>query len=308
MSIKLNDVQVISEVQGNALVNVDGKFAQLDTSLLKGVAGEKGEKGDTGATGKNGIPGLRARELELRTNESSIEWRHSTNFEPIIDYYAANPQIPVSKLDTITKLSFVNVPTSAVYAQIKTVTGFGVNADGKVVANANPSIETMPEGTTFSYLEGFDPSKGASDISTVKEFVGNMGIQAAIDGFVAEFLPEQNVVDINRIILWVSFLDANQAELSQIQVGLLIKQDSASGTVGSDWTELMSLSNVTGLKGEKGDAGEAGKSVELTLADGYIKWRTADTYSEYTEGWKSLIAISDIVNQVLEQIKTVVEE
>lgn len=35
MSIKLNDVQTIAEVKGNVLVNVDGRFAQIDATLLR---------------------------------------------------------------------------------------------------------------------------------------------------------------------------------------------------------------------------------------------------------------------------------
>lgn len=61
------------------------------------------------------------------------------------------------------------------------------------------------------------------------------------------------------------------------------------------------------LKGTNGTNGADGKDVEITLADGHIKWRKTGTYEDSGEGWSSIIAISDIVNQVLSQINTVVE-
>lgn len=344
MSIKLNDVQQISQIKGKALINLDGKFAQIETSLLKGIAGEKGEKGEDGAPGSNGKsayelyvdnldeesealseaewikslkgeagekgqagsngktgnPGTNARNIELRKSDSSIEWRSCAKVEPIVDYTSAGTQMTVSKEDTIAKLSLINVPKKAVYAQIKTVSMFGVNAAGEEVATINPSIITMRPGVTFPPLEGFDPSKKEYDISKVKEIEGNMGIQSAINGMLEQFPDNLKVVDISRIILFVSFLDANKAELCQMQVKLLVQQNLSRNT-DANWNELLSLSDITGPKGEDG------KGVEMTLNDGHIKWRKTDTYSQPDEGWNSIISIDDIVNRVLEKINTIVE-
>jgi len=208
-------------------------------------------KGDIGKTGSTGIC---AREIELRKGQHNIEWRVSNEIEPLVDYTSANPNIPVYKEDIITKLSFVNVPTKAVYAQVKTVTLFGINAEGEDVANTNPSINTMPPGVTFPSLGGFDPSKKEYDIRKNKEIEGNMSIQTAIDDMLTQFSSSLKIVDINKIQLWISFLDADKNELCQILVKFLV-QKNITRSANVDWTELVSLSEITGAKGEKGDKG-----------------------------------------------------
>lgn len=260
-----------------------------------------------GSNGKTGSAGMCARAIELRKGESNIEWRTSNEVEPLVDYTTANPNIPVYKEDIVTKLSFINVPKKAVYAQVKTVTLFGINAEGEDVANVNPSITTMPSGVTFPSLGGFDPSKKEYDISKNKEIEGNMSIQTAIDDMLAQFPSSLKVVDINKIQLWVSFLDADKKELCQILVKFLVQKD-ITRSVNVDWTELVSLSEITGDKGEKGTDGTNGREIELIKADGFIKWRYAG--QDEGIGWTKLIALSELQGEkgadaVLPQLDTI---
>lgn len=215
-----------------------------------GADGQQGEKGETGATG---MPGLNGRNIELRKHESNIEWRHSPEVEAVADYSSNCTNIIVSKKDTVTKLLLNNSPRKAKYAQIKTVTIHGVDSEGKAVSNINPSINTMPPGTTFPSLGGFDPSKKEYDISINKEIEGNMSIQRVADEMLSQFMSDV-VVDINKIELWLSFLDAEKQELKLVFVKFLIQKEVARA-VDSDWKTLVPLSEITGPQGPQGPAG-----------------------------------------------------
>lgn len=250
---------------------------------IQGVPGPQGVKGDTGEKGKSvydiaveqgfedseekwlesligpkgdiGNPGVNAREIEFRKVDSNIEWRHTTNVAPVVDVKATKVALPVNKADIITTLNLMNVSYKAVYAQIKTVTGFGINAEGKPVANVNPSINTMPAGTTFPYLAGFDPAKKEYDITSNKTIVGNMNIQKAIQGLLTHFMPQHKVVDIDQITLYISLLNKDKEEISTTTVDFFIRNDKQP-TVDTNWKTLVSLADITGPQGPQGPKGE----------------------------------------------------
>lgn len=221
-----------------------------------GKQGPQGEQGEPGKIGKTGSPGVNSKEIELRKEGSNIEWRYSPNVEPLVDFTSRDTLILVNKTDTVTKLHLTNVPVKAVYAQIKTVTGFGINAEGKDVANVNPSINTMPSGTTFPYLFGFDPAKREYDITSNKEIEGNMVVQTAIDGLLKLFPSVCKVVAINKIELNVSILDKDKKEINMVEVKLIIN-DSLSRTTNSQWNNLISLPEITGTRGSRINSGNA---------------------------------------------------
>lgn len=259
---------------------IQGEKGEQGLQGIQGRPGPQGLKGDTGEKGKSvydiaveqgfedseekwlesligpkgdiGNPGVNAREIEFRKVDSNIEWRHTTSVAPVIDVKATTVALAINKVDTITTLNLMNVSYKAVYAQIKTVTGFGINAEGKPVANVNPSINTMPAGTTFPYLAGFDPAKKEYDITSNKTIVGNMNIKVAIEGLLTHFMPQHKVVDIDQITLYISLLNKNKEEISTTTVDFFIRNDKQPA-VDTNWQTLVSLADITGPQGPKGE-------------------------------------------------------
>ena len=227
----------------------------------KGDPGPKGEPGEPGINGKVGAPGINGRQIELRKGESNIEWSYSTNVEPIVDFNTAESHVPVTQEDTITKLDLVNVSSKAIYAQIKTISIFCTNAQGEVVLTSNPSIVTAPEGTSFPYLAGFDPTKGEINITSNKEIEGNMVIRTVIEQAISEFGASHNVTGVSRIFMTVTLLNAEKQEISTIKVKVNIEKGSKQKTTNT-WKPLVALSELIGPKGEPGQAGQQGPKGE----------------------------------------------
>nr|WP_302773406.1 hypothetical protein [Clostridium paraputrificum] len=216
--------------------------------------------------GKTGSPGIDGRRIEIRKSETNLEWKYTNEVEPIVDFTTANTQIQVNKADVITKLRLVNVSQNAVYAQIKTVTVFGINAEGKPVANINPSISTMPEGTSFPCFEGFDPSKKEIDISKTNEIDGNMSIKTVIDEMLPQFGLSQ-VVGIDKIYLWVSLLNKEKEELGMVIVKVFI-ENFKEKSIDTEWRTLVALSELTGPTGPKGADAVINKLNKVDVLDG----------------------------------------
>lgn len=208
-----------------------------------------GSKGDNGLDGKA---------IEIRKGESDLEWKYSNKLSVRINATSSKETFVLSKADVLEKISFFNIPSEVVYAQIKTMTIYGVNAEGKDVANINPSINTAPEGTTFPCLGGFDVTKGAYDISKNHEIIGNMNIKEAIAGMVKEFSADDNVTDINKFLFYISLLDKDKTELSLIFMIIYLEENNDT----SEWKSIIKLSDLKGAKGDKGDTGAKGDKGE----------------------------------------------
>lgn len=229
----------------------------------QGPQGEKGETGEAGEKGATGKPGQDARPLEIRKHEGNLQYRKVTNVSNLIDFKSEVVQTTVNKEDTVTKLVLTNKPVKATQAQIKTVTAFGIDAEGNPVANLNPSINTAPPGKRFEYFGGFDPTSGPIDLSATTEFEGNMSIQTVIDNIVPAF-QDETIVDISQIVLNLYLLDSDNTELKKVAVSYVINK-----TTDNEWQPLLSLDEI---KGEPG--------VSADLGDYYTKLETDSKISE----------------------------
>lgn len=233
------------------------RYEDFTEEQLLGLKGPQGEKGDTGTAG---MPGLNGNEIELKKGETHLEWRYTTNKATIVDFKSKTAQSIVNKEDTVTNLILSNIPYKAKYAQIKTITVFGADENGTPIGNINPSINTMPPGTTFDKFAGFDPSKGPIDISNKSIIEGNMVIQNVIDQSLAEFQNEK-VKQIYRIELWLYFLNADREEINLVSVKYDINQDSpVMRSTSNPWRQLVPLTEITGPKGDKGEIGPQGET------------------------------------------------
>lgn len=256
------------------------KKTYVDESInaIELTPGPKGDKGDAftyddftpeqlealkGEQGETGIPGINGKEIELRNHEGNIEWRYDTNVHSVVDYNSEFAQNFVNPEDTVTKLILTNVPKKAKYAQIKTITIFGADAEGNHIANANPSINTATPGTTFPHFAGFDPTKGAFDISKIAEIEGNMPVKEMIDGTLKMFAGT-TVTQIYRMNLWVYFLDENKDEIRLVTVKYDIN-DATVRTADEQWNQLVSLTEIKGDKGDKGDPGKDGLTTAVSV-------------------------------------------
>lgn len=162
-----------------------------------------------GSVGKTGISGIDGREVELRKGNTAIEWRYSTNIAAKAQFNSAGARIPVTENDIITKLNLIGCPSKVKFAQIKLVTIFGADENGKDVANANCSFSSPVD--KFEFLRGFDPTIGPIDISSNASIEGNMSIEEVkIAGLKLLQVSTIPVTYIKKIRLWVYFLDANK--------------------------------------------------------------------------------------------------
>lgn len=195
--------------------------------------------------GYTGSPGINGRSVKLRKHNGNIEWRLSDEVEPVVDFNSGSIFVPVGINDTITNLKLTNIVKGAVYAQVRTVTIHGVNSDGVEVGNINPSYSTAPSGTTFDFLAGFDPTKGALSIKTSTDILGNMLISTAVEGSVKQFPSSFNVVGVSRIQLSISLLDIDKLELRKVYVEFNIKEIQQE----YEWNILVPLSEIQGSQG-----------------------------------------------------------
>ena len=255
-----------------------------------GPQGPQGDKGDAGDKGATGNPGQDARALEFRKHENNLQYRNVTSVDNVIDFRSNVVQTIVNKEDTVTKLILTNKPASATHAQIKTVSVFGIDAEGNPVANLNPSINTAPPGTNFDYFGGFDPTNGEIELSATSEIEGNMSIQTVIENIVPAF-QDETIVDISQIVLNLYLLDAEKTELKRVAVSYLINK-----TNDNEWKTLVDMNELKGNPGEAGAAGAEGKGwlFGTNVPDGslgrngdlYYKHDTCDVYRKNDGNWQ----------------------
>ena len=247
-------------LQGTAGVDGTNGKSAYEIAVEKGFEGEEDAwlASLVGEQGKTGIPGINGREIELRKHEGNIEWGYNTNVYSVVDYKSEFAQNFVNPEDTLTKLILTNIPGKAKYAQIKTITIFGADAEGNHIANANPSINTATPGTTFPHFAGFDPTKGVFDISKIAEIEGNMPVKEMMDETLKMFAGT-TVTQIYRMNLWVYFLDENKDEIKLVTVKYDINNTNTVKTVDRQWNQLVSLTEIKGDQGPQGEAGTPGE-------------------------------------------------
>ena len=224
----------------------------------QGPAGEKGEQGpagEAGKDGKSGGPGAEGRRIELRKGETGIEWRYTNEIEPVVDFKSGSTIINARPDDVVKNLVLTNVSHKAVYAQIKTISVFGINAEGAPMGTVNPSINTMPTGTTFPCFGGFDPSKKEINISKASLIEGNMFIEQVATDMLKQF-GNPEIVGISRITLNVSFLDSNKDEIALVPVSIYI--NNVVSRAIDTWATVVELADIIGPQGPQGIQGEVG--------------------------------------------------
>lgn len=280
--VKINDLQ-----EGQILVFENGFFVNKDASFSGGGSGKDGksayeiwlEAGNTGTVddflqslvGPQGNTGNDGNSIELRKTATSIEWRQVPHKIITADFDANKTMKTVKANDILDKIVINSYPKKAKYAQIKTITVFGANANGEDIVNSNPSINTAPEGTTFPEFSGFDPvTSGPINLTINPEIIGNTSVKTIIDTYLQQLSKiNPEVTQVNKITFWVYFLDENQEELKHVQARCNIIQNTVE-TISDDseWKELIPLSAITGkdgrdgndgLQGPKGDPGEKGE-------------------------------------------------
>ena len=223
----------------------------------QGPVGPQGEKG-LGLTGRNGNNG---RSIEIRKVESGIEWRPSTKLTSEARFNSAGSNIEVSPEDIIESVSFSGYSSNIKFAQLKTITVYGADAEGNPVANVNPSINTAPHGTNFTYFGGFDPTtSGEIDLSKNKKLVGNMSIKTAMEGALQLFSSVPKVTQITKITFWVYYMDEEKREMGNVILDYTINKDLLKSSEG--WEQIVSLEDIKGEQGQVGPVGPAGAKGE----------------------------------------------
>lgn len=280
----LTDVKIDNLQEGQVLVFENGFFVNKDASFSGGGSGEAGkdgksayeiwlEAGNTGTVdnflqslvGPQGNTGNDGNSIELRKTATSIEWRQVPHKIITADFNANKTMKTVKANDVLDKIVINSYPKKAKYAQIKTITIFGANANGEDIVNSNPSINTAPEGVTFPEFNGFDPvTSGPIDLTVNPEIVGNASVKTIADTWLSTLnKTHPEVTQINKILFWVYFLDENQEELKFVKAYCHIIQNKADTlNEDSEWKELIPLSAITGkdgTQGQKGDPGEKGE-------------------------------------------------
>ena len=203
----------------------------------EGPQGPKGETGPQGAKGEMGIPGVAGKNITIRKNENSIEWRYNREVCPNIDLSKDNT-IYMDKDDILKTVNLYNLPTGTKYVQIKTITVFGANAEGALLVNANPSITTAPPGTKFEYFGKLDPMNGPIALSTAR-FDADMDLTTMIDESIKDFQKSNgDVVQVPRVFVWVYALNNSKEEISNMKLKIYINQ------VTNEWNKLFDLSEM----------------------------------------------------------------
>jgi hypothetical protein len=265
------------------------KFSLVDGVLLfdgkeiEGSAGEPGqdgksaydiwlEEGNTGTVekflqsliGPQGNTGNDGNSIELRKTATSIEWRQVPHKIITADFNASKTMMTAKSSDILEKVVINSFPRKAKYAQIKTITVYGADKDGKDLINSNPSISTAPPGVTFPEFGGFDPVTSEKiDLTINPEIIGNASIKTIMETYLPDlqkYNPE--VTHVNKFCLWVHFLDENNEDIKFVTAYCHIT-DSRTGTktidVDSEWKELIPLAAITGKDGEQGPQGPQGE-------------------------------------------------
>ena len=194
----------------------------------------KGQKGDVGIDGDS---------LEIRKTGSEIQYRCMKNSNVTLDYSTSRIVTNISANDRISRILLSEVPDNITNAQVKTVSVFGTNDDGTVGLNINPSILTMPAGTSFDCFGGLDPSLGAFDITTNKELVANAKIEDIINYALEDMKKQDNrITKITKIFFHIYFLDKSLKDVKRVEARYMIT-DTPSSDGG--WETLITLSEIT---------------------------------------------------------------
>lgn len=245
--------------------------------------------------GPQGAAGHDGNSVELRKSESSIEWRQTTNKVLTADFNQKYSIMTVNEDDNISRIVLSDLPKEVKYAQIKTITVYGADDNGRDIVNSNPSINTAPPGVTFPEFGGFDPvTSGPVNVSFNSDIVGNASIKKIIETYVeslSEYHPE--ITRINKIDFWVYFLDAEKKEIKFTEVICRIKYNTAAVKTINEWNELVDISEL------------AGKSAyELAVEDGFegtlTEWLEslkANYDNEIAELNKKIAKLEEAINQ-----------
>ena len=273
---------------------VQGPQGEQGIQGPKGETGEQGPQGEKGDTGEKGSRGHSGRELELRRSDENIEWRYIDTNLIDIDCQQSSMKFNVDSNSIISSIYLNNLHENAKYAQIRTISLFGVDESGKTKVTSNPSIDTAPAGFSFSHFNGFDPTKGKVDITISPEIVGNTKIQDIIDVELPDLKKNNSeVVRIGKIIFFMHIYDASEQELKRMQVICTIDYtDTNKRIANKEWSELIQLKEligpqgiqgeqgpqgIQGIQGEKGTRGNSGREIEIRRSNDNIEWRYVDT-------------------------------
>lgn len=216
--------------------------------------------------GKNGEPGVDGNQIEIRKGTNAIEWRYSKQKTMVADYNLNITSMSVNSDEELTKIELFNLPQNAKYVQIKTITVFAVDENGKDLFNMNPSINTAPEGVTFPCFGGFDPTKGKIEITDKSEIIGDAVIQNIIDEFLPKLIEhDSKVVGINKLRFRITIIDSENGELKEILTDCYIKNYGNVSTIKDNkaveeepWNELIPLTELKGTDGAPGANGQDG--------------------------------------------------
>ena len=248
------------EVGPQGPAGVDGKSAYQ-------LAVEAGFEGNESAwrrslKGKIGVPGVDGEQIELRKTPTAIEWRYNKYTSPVANFNTSVVEMSLTSDQGIYKISLPNVQPDAKYAQIKTVTVFAANKEGKDLFTMNPSINTAPHGTTFPYFGGFDPTKGKIDITENPEIIGNVLIQDIVNGIMPKLIETNpEATQVSRINFWLYLLDSGEQELAETRIDCYIKNGvtSKERVTNEGWVELVQLNDIKGQDGVQGPVGPQGE-------------------------------------------------
>lgn len=177
--------------------------------------------------------------IQFRQNGSVVEWRYVGNHTIGANLSKDKATFTLKEIDCIHKLVLSSIPKETKYVRLKTITLHGVDATGRGTVNSNPSYETAPDGVTFPYFGGFDPTQCIIDVDQTKEIVGDADIQEIIENELPglqKYAPE--TVTIGKMTFFLHCMNKDEKDIKMVRVVITIKEK----TQEDEWKILIDLS------------------------------------------------------------------
>lgn len=242
-------------------------FEGSEKEWLSSLKGEVGKTGATGASGIQGQPGAKGAEVELVKKDNAIQWRYTSSQDLEVGYVSDNATWVQKQGGDNTKIGYINIvnlPPIVNSARVDTVSLFGVNEHGEMVATSNPSRRTgiVPENS-FPHLGNLDPT-------AIKTFAAkNKKIEINADFSyirMAEVeLPglhngDKVATRISEMRLFITLLDSDSSEVGKVLLSYKFLEDKYP----TEYTTLVTLKEI-GVGDGDGDINEINISASASV-------------------------------------------
>lgn len=231
-------------------------FDGQESNWLKSLIGKTGAIGETG------------RNVELRKNETFLEWRYNPNREVNFDCGSGYTYLNVNSDEIITKVRMVGVPLKAKYYKIDTVTIRGADINNNHLVNVTISNKINQD---CSYLGGFNPRKGILEMPANQTFDANMEIETATKELMKLLSSHPEIVKIAKIDIDIHLFDAEKNKIRSNLLRIPIGNEKNEWKMLIDLTaglnKLNNSENSSNIKYIEGRSDENGYINELFISN-----------------------------------------